>query len=1315
MPNIKALTIKVSARSQQQGAAGAWQDLTSQIQAFTRDIQTPNIKEGVDVSAIVSGVPSVFARADLFNHALGEIQTIRNNASSGLNQYYINLVDEWRGLIACIALNNTAINVRRIDLAYSDSKDIYTTENMYEPKGAFGNMLMNDRSIWTEQGKARNDQPKPFLYVIKYNGKVVGATSPRSIFFTSVAYEIVQQQTFVDPATHRFTDPLHSNILDDQLLNLYAYVDKLQQRIGLLEDYYKNTDLNYQHIKLELGTWHNEILNEIHHRGLNEDDASALPVQGFNVPFSFLNYTEELYGYNGVITSQPDTDGRAKAFKPEDLLLPNDSEIARIWLPRDYEENVELSSKLPVYLLRARINGTSRYAYFSIPLSAKGLQVFGDNVSILLGYANAGFNIDSKLEAAFDQPTSKLSVRLTINITDSNTGKQKQKTIPIDYQIKGMFGRNKDVVVWPNFIARDWNRYFLYSEMPHNVRQSDCPYSTVPFCGEGDDFHITTDHDGKIEYLAEKGVANADAKLLVVCDSRTASRQYKYEIYESKNPFKGVRLTYMDGKESGFVLIHYSNDINASDGLPKDMLHTTQQLREATLGIDFGSTNTSVAFHEKEMRDAGGLQFVDQRISLFSELGTKANEIPAERNVLFFQNEEIYSNAVKSVLAIHDDQRLPQNCNIPTTISEAVQGGFPCFSRHLPVESVTADRMRLGFKGGQSIVELVHNMKWSDRDDDKAHKQAFLSSLLLHIYAELYVKGYVPTDLRWSYPSAMGFNLMNQYSQIWKSLTRVTPVTLADKPYPLKIADIQGFNPNRGETVFPTGETSTNNDPFASPFGGGSTFGSGSPFGEGGNTFGGNTDTAFGNAVSPFGGGANAAPDGFGASPFDSGFSEAQQQTNSSAPNGGFDNNPFDTNANTQTQSQPKALKVDRGPFKFDFKAIDTTKAMTEACAVANYLSYSIGNANELTFCFDVGGSTTDISVICNDTSGNKMLKQNSIRFAAQRLSGATRYMSAQFGRALQKICHNHDIKILGFNDGECLFSDETAPYYFEQIVDQLTTDQLAEFYQIIGTDCPQLYCVDLYITGLISYYAGQLAYKLVKEGRKSEELPMYDGKWHPTIKIVFAGKGARIFEWLNATNSQTALQYYTEMFVMGMGGFKTFKANLDNKWPKFEIQTKQSQEVKFEVSKGLAKTIGTKLLITENAIEIIGENGFTLYDSDTKERTELQFDDSITPDYMQSIGVCFSSPEQFDFKNTCFFNFAGVFYKYVSGLFGAARVDNAKMTEGLQSMANINTYIKNLPEVQKARKAGKFDFVAPIIVLEGMKFYDEYLMKVLH
>ena len=32
---------------------------------------------------------------------------------------------------------------------------------------------------------------------------------------------------------------------------------------------------------------------------------------------------------------------------------------------------------------------------------------------------------------------------------------------------------------------------------------------------------------------------------------------------------------------------------------------------------------------------------------------------------------------------------------------------------------------------------------------------------------------------------------------------------------------------------------------------------------------------------------------------------------------------------------------------------------------------------------------------------------------------------------------------------------------------------------------------------------------------------------------------------------------------------------------------------------------------------------------------------------------------------------------------------------------------------MQKARRQDKFDYVAPIIILEGMKFYDEFLMNI--
>ena len=1286
MPDIKALVINVKPRSQQQGAAGQWQDLTSSIQAFTRDIETPSIQDGVDVSAIVSGVPTVFARADLFNHALNEIQTIRKDASVGLNQYYVNLVDEWRGLIACIALNNTAIEIRRITLAYSDGKDMKTTENMYEPKGAFGNMLMNDRSLWTEQGKAKNDQVQPFLYLIKYNKQVVGATSPRSLFFTSVSYGIDKNAAFVDPATHRFTDPLHSTISDEQLLNLFAYVDKLLPRIKQLEDYYKQTGLTYEGIKGELGTWRNEILKLIRDRKLDENNASALPVQGFGLPFSFLNYTEELYGYNGDITTEPDADGVAKAFKPEELLLPKDSKLLRFWLPREYEKGEKDIATLPIFLLRAHRTGSTDYAFFAIPLSQKGLLVFGRNVSSLLGYTQAGVSINSHMDAEFDEDKSNLSVRLTISVTDEN-GDCKEKTIPIEYKINGIFKRNKDVVLWPNFISDKWNRYFLYSEMPHNARQEDCQYSAIPFVGdEKQDNEIITDYDGNIQYLADKGVALGDAKLLVTSDNRTATRKYKYEIFESKHPFRGVRFTHITGCDSGFILIHYSSTLNANDSLPKDMLDVNRTLSDVTVGVDFGSTNTSVAYHDGQMQYAEGIQFTGQRVSLFTDLGANANQAPAERNVLFFQNEDLYSNAIKSILAIHDDQRLPKNelDGINTLRSEAVQGGFPCFCRHLPVDNVADDTMTLGFRGGQNIVQLIHNMKWSDREEDKAHKQAFLASLLLHIYAELFVKGFVPNVLRWSYPSAMGYNLMLQYNQIWQSLEHVSPV-IGDmgKPVSLSVSTVPGLNIEMGVSGFGMNEDASStisNDGFGNdnPFGAGDPFG-GDPFG---------TMDAF-----------------------DSSQEEKISVSNSASA---FDDrdNPFSSSSAKQVRKDQKSLVPHREPFKFEFKDIDTSKAMTEACAVANYLSYNINSTNELTFCFDVGGSTTDISVICKDNEASKMLKQNSIRFAAQRISAATKSMESKFEKALTNVCHRNNLKLLGFNDGPKLYSAATAPYYFEQVVDQLDTKQLTEFYQILSTECRPLFCVDMYVTGLITYYAGQLAIKLIKEARQSDELSMFKDNWRPKVKIIFAGKGSRIFEWLYTINKNVAQKYYMEMFCMGMGGVETVTANLGG-WPNIDIQTKQANEVKFEVSKGLAKTIASPLQISDKVIEIVGENGFTLYNSSTGKEEELNFDDSMSSDFMESIGVCFKSPETLDKNKMCFYNFAGIFYKYVKSLFGKDMVDLSKMMNGIMSMANINTYIQNLPEMQKARRQDKFDYVAPIIILEGMKFYDEFLMDI--
>jgi len=377
-----------------------------------------------------------------------------------------------------------------------------------------------------------------------------------------------------------------------------------------------------------------------------------------------------------------------------------------------------------------------------------------------------------------------------------------------------------------------------------------------------------------------------------------------------------------------------------------------------------------------------------------------------------------------------------------------------------------------------------------------------------------------------------------------------------------------------------------------------------------------------------------------------------------------------------------------------------------------------------LTLCFDIGGSTTDISALCkmktNQGIVTSMIKQNSIRFAAQRVSQATKF-SRGFDQVLLDICSRNNLFIDGLNRGQNKYDSSTASYYFDQIVDELdlmdndrANERMKEFYKQIAVGSKELMSVNLYVTGLIMYYAGQLTRKIIEEVRKSEQRTV--DNWTPLVNIAFAGKGARIFEWFWSTNPGNANKYFVMQFVNGLGGQSVIAKYLKN-WPKLNIDNRDWRDVKYEVSKGLSfeqQDLQHKILVPKNdeAIEVLGEEGYFIIGSDGK-RVLLPFDNSITPEMMENIGTYFQAPVE-DGQIHCnkFVEFAGVFMKAAKGYFGQD-FDVEVFKKGFIDM-DMNSYISNLPDFRSARanNRGKFDFVAPIIILEGMKFYDEYLMR---
>jgi len=1278
---IKALAIKVHPKTEPNGVEFAWAKIP-ELEGFTKNILIPEIavdKEGnssVNIGTIVSGIPTVFARANLFKSAMDNVQD-KDAEAAGLMLFYKSLISEWKGFISCIALNYKDIEVNRIHLTYSDRQPLINTANIYEPVGAFGNMLFERQPLWCDQSLANNADKVPFIDVISFKGDVVGGTSPDSFLFTAVAYQLKDKLPFVNIQNGKFIDPLQSELNHQELFTIYSYAKHILKNIEKFRLNYAGLEElirpEYGLISGCLQAWIDEMVIYQQKKGYPKSDHQAPPEVGslFNYPFSILfNYSTELFGSEGIIYNQS-KEGRI-IFDPKDLLLPDTTEIAQIDFGREGMETRNYLKSKPILLLAAETKGeANNYAYFTLPLTPLALNVFGATLDALMGISEAS-NVKSRITAIYD-PNDKDGERLTVNLKlYTETGNEIIKEVI--YKVTAASIEGKDILMWPNFISKQWNRYFLYSEIPHN----DAKFQATPFIGNVDDdfFRIVLDEKGVPLYLASNGRAaiipekygNIKAQLHITSNNAVADNKYKYEIYESNKPFKGVKFAHA-GIDCGFGIIRYDGSGN-TQSLPVNMLNSPRSLSPAFLGVDFGSTNSSIAYfsdHKNEVCES--LKLTNKRVSLLSTDTKNNDERPAvEDEIFFFQNDEILTNSIKSVLTIHDSRRIVNESNIlnDSLMAQAVRGGFPCFEKNLPIENAEDNRYILSYNR-VGRAELVYNMKWSAQPIDKSYKTAYLSSLLLHVYAQLFIEGHEPHTLKWSYPSSMGKELLSEYRGIWDSLKEISPIVghVKLKTYPP--SDLSDIGDTTGASTWgmPAGDSGWNTKVTEQPV--------------------------------LTSGGWGAAETGWGS---DSAVKPAAS-----------------VNISTET-----------GPVRFDFKKLSNEESLSEACAVANYLvrpngGYSI-NPGELVLCFDIGGSTTDITALCQMEGGKAMIKQNSIRFAAERVAQATKF-SPNFKNVLLRMCERKNISIQGLNHGSNKFSENTAPYYFEQVVDRLEASDFETFYLLIAAECKEMMSINLYVTGLIMFYAGQLAYKLRNEIVKSEDAPTAVKAIPPKIKIAFAGKGSRIFDWFTAVNPAAADDYYTQMFIRGMGGEAVARQTITpvttHPLKIIDLNSQRgtnNADVKYEVSKGLAiPTNITSILVPTNkqAIEILGEDNFCIV-TPAGEFKYLESTNSITPEMLEHIGnhfICLPP----DGKPHCprFMDFADLFYRVSSTMFGL-KMNSADFMAGFQDM-NIENYIKGEPGFIKAQKRKhddqkEFDYVVPIIILEGMKFFEKHLLK---
>lgn len=1281
--------------------ARKWNDFTSQIRSFTKGIKTSGVDEKniAGLSSIVSGMPTIFARAQMFRKAIDVVADDQMKNSS-LIDFYRHLISEWRGLITCIALNPNKLKIKRIELEYSDGLEINKTSNLYEPKGSFGNMLFEKGDhLWRD---TEDPHSKKFMDVILYRKAdqkliTLGGTTPDSILFTGVSYNLSGEnapyilETKDDDsktgAKAKLVDPIPLKKIDQESLKkLHGYVTHILSKIPDLEAVYtKNGFVSngfYERLRRNLSAWLSEMDAFRQEKNWPQSETIEIPqVNKFGKPFGLaLNYSTSYYGYNGNISTVQTELGIS--FDPDELLLPNQSTLAMI----DDEGNPNYLQDKPVLLLKASHKNAlnKKFKHFTLPLTPKGIKIFGNSLGTVLGLKDDNM-AKSRLVAIYDDENYTLEVKLSLYSAD----KKLADVPPRTYKITIDSISNKDILLWPNFVSPEWGKYFVYSEIPHNSHN----WKAIPFCAKhmgtskGYQPIIDNDNPNEFEYLVSLGSKGIDvnyAELKVELSPQVAGTKYEYEIYESQNPILGFMMRY-ENALVGYIMVEYGKFESSAIMIKDDLT-----LSEARLGIDFGSTNTAIAYSRGNEK-AQGFKFVNRRVSLLNsdDSNAKNNDVkPAgEDEVFFFQNDEILSNQIKSVLAIHDFTRIsnPNNESQEALLKSEVKGGFPCFEKNLPIEDRTDTKYLLNFGTyGIGASSLIHNMKWDEDSTDKlmnSYRSAYLKTLLLQAYADLFSLGLYPKTLKWSYPSSFTSSLLNQYVSIWQDLKTINPL--------LKDGTTLVIDGKQGTSA----SINSGNDFFKDPSGA--------------------THAGGWNSQSP-----PTSNDGWGNDNSSTQESKLVSDSSSSWGNsGGWGSS--DSNNNQSSQESIKKLTYNPGPIRFDFKKINANAAMTESEAVANYLfNGNVGTTSEdgaITLCFDIGGSTTDILALTTmRVNGSEiataMVKQSSVRFAAQRISQSTQF-SPFFKDVIIDLLNKKNIKIEGLNKEPSKYTKRTAPYFFEQIVDRLEEKEFQEFYRELGIRCPELVCVNLYVTGLIMFYAGELTKKLFTEINQSDSRTEEWDKRDKKLFIRFTGKGSRIMDWLNAIDG-TGTGYYLNMLMLGMGGQQE-AGKILRAAPEISFGSENSSDVKYEVAKGLASP-DLRTLYMQNPeltpLEIIGEEGFVVKTKDGE--IELSSDSTITAEMMGSINGDFVlRPKNPNFACPRFVEFAKYYFSVASKSFKLPLTQEDFM-QGFRQMS-ITDYIKNTPEYNKARKnTDGFDYVAPIIILEGMYFLEEVILK---
>ncbi|MCD8102654.1 MAG: hypothetical protein LUE26_08845 [Alistipes sp.] len=716
---------------------------------FIRNIRTSKVDEkgaARQYLTLVSGIPTPWARAKIFNYAIAYISNKNpQDEDTGLIRYFEMLVDEWKGLLAAIAIKPDRFTFSAPVTLADDPARL----SPYPFLNTLGTMLFEDKPYWIHTKEQNRNNPK--IQLLYYNNKLVGATSPFTIFFTGVNYGNIAPDCadipWFDREQGMFINPDESIKRDgENLQKLFIFVNNI---IKNHEDYKqaitenfgddRRPDLLFVNRMIEVLSKWSDRLRELAIRETNKElseNGGVLPhLKQLEGPLSILLRNEfKVYWNSNSFSKKPDA-GSKIIESLDDLFIPGDY-IA------GWNDSTGRMDEGAVYYLKVKDyqDNNAPVSYFALPLSKLGLEIFGNSLKEML---QGGMADDSKLSLTAEIKKDNhdiLAVKLTIEVDGEKVPKDKE------FQIRWI-GSNRKVMIWPNFVSNIWNKYYLYSEYPSNEKGT-CfiPEYKTGFKG-GKTIDLPKTQDGQPIYPVKH--------LVKYPIGEVSSDSHHYEILQSEVPFERFR-TEINEKgetiEAGYLVI---KDKFIEDKTSDKVFNENSK---AIIGFDFGSNNTCVNY-AVNTGNAQPIPFSNRRVMIVGH-ENESGRLAESDELLFFSNEGTFGNngQVKSWLHEHDIEYIQEGT------ADEIAGGVPVNEKNICVVEMTEEKIRT------QVGNLYYDMKWLSTESGINKKTAFIKTLWTQICADLYAQGQVPETLRWSYPSSMITADVNNYSRLFNSL-----------------------------------------------------------------------------------------------------------------------------------------------------------------------------------------------------------------------------------------------------------------------------------------------------------------------------------------------------------------------------------------------------------------------------------------------------------------------------------------------------------------------------------------------------------------